>query len=118
MNKKLKKSSRGLTFSLDDKELIGTKYRYFIDKKNKSIIIVPDDNGNMTVSRKKSGKKFKALYDIRSKEVKELCSSADYLEVDIRTDKIIVHTYKTIKEKIKSNVIKLEDILEKQEKLY
>lgn len=113
MNKKLKKSSRGLTFSLDDKELIGTKYRYFIDKKNKSIIIVPDDNGNMTVSRKKSGKKFKALYDIRSKEVKELCSSADYLEVDIRTDKIIVHTYKTIKEKIKSNVIKLEDILEK-----
>lgn len=49
MNKKLKKSSRGLTFSLDDKELIGTKYRYFIDKKNKSIIIVPDDNGNMTV---------------------------------------------------------------------
>lgn len=84
MNKKLRKSSRGLTFSLDDNELIGTKYRYFIDKKNKNIIIIPDDSGNMTVSRKKSGKKFKALYDIRSKEVKELCSTADYLEVDIR----------------------------------
>ena len=49
MNKKLRKSSRGLTFSLDDNELIGTKYRYFIDKKNKNIIIIPDDSGNMTV---------------------------------------------------------------------
>lgn len=113
MNKKLRKSSRGLTFSLDDNELIGTKYRYFIDKKNKNIIIIPDDSGNMTVSRKKSGKKFKALYDIRSKEVKELCSTADYLEVDIRKDKIIVHTYKKIAKKVKSNVIRLDDILEK-----
>lgn len=66
MHKKLRKSSRGLTFSIDDNNLIGTKYRYFIDKKKKNIIIVPDVQGNMTVSRKRSGKRFKALYDIRS----------------------------------------------------
>lgn len=113
MHKKLRKSSRGLTFSIDDNNLIGTKYRYFIDKKKKNIIIVPDDQGNMTVSRKRSGKRFKALYDIRSKEVKELCSTADYLEVEITKDKIIVHTYKNIKERVKSNIIRLEDILEK-----
>lgn len=65
---KIKKSTRGLTFSLANEEVnnnisIGAKYRYFIDKNNKDIIIVLDKNGSNTVSRKKSGASYKPLFN-------------------------------------------------------
>jgi DNA (cytosine-5)-methyltransferase 1 len=96
--KKIRGSIRGLTFSLDDVKKIGTKFRYIIDKENSEIIIIPDKDGRGTVSRKKSGKHFKALYDIRSKAVKDIVSSSDYLEVEEQGDKIIVHTYQAVKQ--------------------
>lgn len=96
--KKLRKSNRGLTFSLDDVTKIGSKFRYIIDKAKSEIVIVPDENGTGTVSRKKSGNGYKPLYDIRSKEVRELVSNADYLEVEEQNEKVIVHVYKAIKE--------------------
>ena len=95
MKKTLKQSKRGLTFSLDQSENfpIGMKYRYFINKESGEIIIIPDKNGKHTVSRKKSGKRLKPLFDIRSKEVKELCIHAEYMEVVVETHRIIVKTY-------------------------
>lgn len=106
--KKLRKSTRGLTFSLDDTTKIGSKFRYIIDKANSEIVIIPDENGTGTVSRKKSGKNFKPLYDIRSKEVKELVSDADYLEVEEQGDRVVVHVYKAVGQQ--------ENQLEKQQK--
>lgn len=80
---KIKRSKRGLTFSIREKLFgIGEKYRYIVDKANKEILIIPDKNGNMTVSRKKSGNAYKPLFDIRSKEVREIVCSCDYLEVE------------------------------------
>lgn len=112
---KLKKSKRGLTFSLKEKLFgIGTKYRYIVDKENKEIIIIPDIKGDMTVSRKKSGNEFKPLFDIRSKEVRELVSSCDYLEVVVKKNRIIVRTIKKIsaREVIhKNNIVKIEDAI-------
>ena len=100
-NKKIKTSKRGLTFSLEENESnIGKKYRYIVDMNKKEINIIYDENGNMTVSKKKSGKKIKPLFDLRSKEVKALLSKADYLEIELQKEQIIVHARKKEKAKI------------------
>lgn len=40
---KIKRSKRGLTFSIREKLFgIGEKYRYIVDKANKEILIIPD----------------------------------------------------------------------------
>lgn len=118
MLKRIKKSTRGLTFSLSNDEIaIGSKYRYVVDKANKAIIITPDHDGNMTVSRKKCGEKFKPLFDIRSKEVRELVEQADYLEVTFEGNKIVVSTFVKVKQAVtavKSNIIRLEDVIGKK----
>lgn len=124
MRKRLKNSKRGLTFSLETESRefgIGTKYRYIVDLKKRTVNIIADKEGNMTVSRKRSGKKIKPLFDIRSKEVKELISSADYLEVEILADKIVVYTHApcnyskgTIYRHFKSNIVSIEEILGKR----
>ena len=111
--KRIRKSERGLTFSTSNVSKIGTKFRYFLDLKKNEIIIVEDNAGKGTVSRKKSGKGFKPLYDIRSKEVRELVSSADYMEVEEVQDKIIVHVYKKVtelKKAVKENIVRIEEI--------
>ena len=67
--KTLRKSRRGLTFSLKNSLFhIGEKYRYVVDKKSKSVLIFSDKDGNMTVSRKKSGDTFKPLFDIKGSQ--------------------------------------------------
>ena len=113
--KTLKKSRRGLTFSLKNSLFhIGEKYRYVVDKKNKSVLIFSDKSGNMTVSRKKSGDTFKPLFDIRSKEVKELVAECDYLEIEVKCDQIVVRTVKKVaaNEKIHlSKIVKIEDVI-------
>ncbi len=109
--KKIKKSQRGLTFSTNNSDKIGSKFRYIIDKKNCEILIIEDENGTGTVSRKKGGKCFKPLYDIRSKEVRDIVSSADYMEVEELADKIVVHIYKAVKKAVRSNIVHIKDIL-------
>lgn len=112
---KIKRSKRGLTFSIKERLFdIGTKYRYVIDKTHNEILIIPDKNGNMTVSRKKSGKTYKPLFDIRSKEVREVVSSCDYLEVEICRNRIVVHTIENVSEKSiihRDNLVRIEDIV-------
>jgi DNA (cytosine-5)-methyltransferase 1 len=113
--KRIKGSKRGLTFSLDDDSIIGTKYRYIIDQDKKEIVIISDKKGNMTVSRKRSGKGFKPLYDIRSKEVKKLVSASDYMEIEVSGEMIIVHTYVKTRMKLqKRKIVYLEEILGKK----
>lgn len=116
--KKIKRSSRGLTFSINDESKIGSKFRYFINPKKSEILIVEDENGTGTVSRKKSGKSYKALYDIRTKEVRNLVSSSTYMEVEETDDNIIIHIYKEIKSNISrftSNIIRIEDLFLQKE---
>ena len=111
MNKKIKSSKRGLTFTVPDETIkIGDRYRYIINKSNKSIMIIPDQNGNMTVSRKRSGDSYHPLFDIRSKEVKELVSSADYLEIEIESGQIVVSVYRKAK-KAERKIITIDEIL-------
>ena len=80
--RKIKSSRRGLTFTAPSLR-IGSHYRYIVDLSEKKIHIIPDDEGKMTVSRKKCGKEIKPLIDIRSAEVRELVKSADYMELKI-----------------------------------
>lgn len=114
--KKLKRSKRGLTFTLEDTTLIGTKFRYIIDKKKGEILIISDKEGTGTVSRKRWGKdSFKPLYDIRSKAVKELVCDADYMQVEQNGDTIIVHIYRKIAFEeahivSTNNIIRIEDV--------
>lgn len=112
--KRIKSSKRGLTFSMNDTSSIGKKFRYFIDKSQNQIVIIEDENGAGTVSRKKCGKTYKPLYDLRSKEVRDLVSKAEYLEVEDAGEKIIVHIYQKvtrIESFLKSNILELADIL-------
>ena len=91
--KRIKQSTRGCTFTLDNEKLIGTKFRYVLDLAAGEIVIIPDENGKGTVSRKKCGKTFKPLYDIRSKEVRELVSKADYMEVETVVSRPVYHIF-------------------------
>lgn len=113
MIKNIKKSIRGLTFSLDPEFAeIGSHFNYYVDKKNKEILIVPENNGKSSVSKKKCGNKIKALYDIRSKEVKELCRSADYIQIEITGERIIARTFEKRKHIVRNdNVISIEEII-------
>ena len=68
--RRLKGSARGITFSTN-KVNIGDRFRYFVNIKDKIVSIIPDANGSIVASKKRSGKNVKALFDLRSKEVKK-----------------------------------------------
>ena len=69
MDKKIKESKRGLTFSFTPTETmqIGSRYDYIIS--NSGIRIVPSETGRYTVSRKRSGSGWNPLIDLRNREV-------------------------------------------------
>lgn len=104
---------RGLTFSLEkDTVEIGSHFNYYINTTSRDIIISPDKNGKGTVSRKKCGKTYKPLYDIRSKEVRELCQAADYMQVEVLENKIVVHTFKKQRHIIQRNhIVSIEELV-------
>ena len=120
--KTLGKAFRGLTFSLSEKFAVpGEHYRYIVDNSSKCIRIIKDAHGAMTVSRKKSGKGFKPLFDIRAKEVKNLVQEADYMEIELLSDCILVHCLKKAEENsillaeiIEGRFVDLNDILAKE----
>ena len=91
---RIRYSKRGLTFSFqaNDTFRAGTKYRYIVDTKDSSIIIVPDKNGKYKMSRK--GESQKPLVDLRNKEIKDTIAFAQYMEIEITNDKIIIHVIK------------------------
>jgi len=110
--KTIKKSKRGLTFTLENLK-IGQKYTYLIDKDKKQVRIIPKESGNMTVSRKKCGTSWKPLVDIRSKEIKELVGAADYIELEImKNGDVLVTIRKKVGSKAtRSNVIHIQEII-------
>lgn len=106
----LRKSTRGLTFTAPSLK-IGSHYRYLVDISEKKIHIIPDTDGNMTVSRKKCGNTVKPLVDIRSAEVRELVKNADYMELKTLADGgILVKIRKKIKANA-SSMVSLQEIL-------
>ena len=95
MLKKIKKSNRGVTFSFNGsgtKFNIGDNYKYIIDKKNNKIFIVSSNN-SLKVSRKKCGSKIKSLIDLRAKKVVESFKNAEFLNVEIKENIIVVTGY-------------------------
>ena len=94
--KKIKKSTRGLTFSLDDTSLIGKKFSYLIKNAGKEIQIFVIDSGSNTISRKKSGDQYKALVDLRSADVREVVAAADYMGIEELDDRIVIHVFRKL----------------------
>lgn len=109
-------STRGLTFSFHENESfkVGTKYRYILDKQKNDIIIIPDATGTLKVSQK--GTQKKPLFDIRNKEVKEMISAADYIEIEFLANKIVAHIicFNATVEGLSDR--ELVELLDKQEK--
>lgn len=92
--KRIKASKRGLTFSVPETEniKIGNHYRYFVEP-NRILIVAGPEGGN-TISRKVAkGSIPKALFDIRSKKIRDFMQKSDSFEVEILGDKIIVSCY-------------------------
>lgn len=112
---RIKTSARGLTFSFQENEAfqVGTKYRYFLDTANREVILVPDENGDHTVSRK--GKNQKPLIDLRAKEIKDLIATASYLEISF-DKQITVSVIKTVPEIQKDySDYELKDLFDKKD---
>lgn len=88
---RIKHSKRGLTFSFQENDTFraGVHYRYFVDTKSNEIIIVQDDEGKYKFSKK--GAKHKPLVDLRNAEIKGIISIADYMEIEVKDNKIVVH---------------------------
>jgi DNA (cytosine-5)-methyltransferase 1 len=74
---------------------VGQRYRYLLDKENKIIVIFPSDEYGNTVSRKCFGNRELPLIDIRRKEIREIVSKADYLEMELLSDSIVIHVFIT-----------------------
>ena len=114
MKKKIGPAKRGLTFSVPKSIFgIGDHFRYFIDKKNREVVIVKDANGHNTVSRKRSGTEYRPLFDLRSADVRQLVQDADYMEVSVKGTKIVVSCIKEVSAANiqTSNIIHIGDVL-------
>ena len=90
MEKRIKESKRGLTFSFPPtKELqIGSRYDYIIEASG--IRIVPAESGHYTVSRKKAGTNWHPLIDLRNREVLDAIAGMGNIRLHIEKDCITV----------------------------
>lgn len=108
--RQMKPSNRGLY--IQDIEVTkntplkpGTHYSLNIDQKNREIIIQSSPEGKR-VSRRKIGEdEYKSVIDVRDKEVKDILSTSDSLQLEILGDRILVKWFK------KGKVIALKDFL-------
>lgn len=114
MVKKIKGSKRGLTFSLSNNELnIGERYKYRVDKGSNQITIIPCEDGNLKVSKKKVGKnKEYPLIDLRSEKIREVVKNSEWMEIEILADRIVVNVFKKQQLRVlKKGVSKITEIL-------
>lgn len=90
MEKHIKKSKRGLTFSFRETEhlRIGSRYDYLITKQG--IRIVASEKGRYKVSRKRNGSSWSPLIDLRNKEVLETIAKLGDIRLSIMDDAILV----------------------------
>lgn len=113
---RIKCSKRGLTFSFQANDTFrpGVRYRYIVDTKDNSVLIIPDEKGKYMLSKK--GENQKPLVDLRNKEIKEVISLAQYMEIELTNDKIIIHIVnKTVSTENLSDR-EIVDLLDKEEK--
>lgn len=89
----------------------GDKYRYLVDLSGHQVIIIKDDAGPMTVSRKKRAAGFVPLFDLRSDSVRKAASKADFMEIEVREDRIIVHL---LKKALRSKVCSISELIGKE----
>ncbi|MFC0416770.1 DNA cytosine methyltransferase [Cytobacillus solani] len=133
-SRKAKNSKRGLY--LQDNELKqtafqpGTNFKYVIDTKNKKMVIIPSESSVNTVSKRATKSGVKPVIDIRNKEALSIFREADYLQVEIQEDQIIVSGYEEksssalakVSKKIasvfskKSNVLDITSLLDVRKK--
>ena len=101
MEKTIKKSRRGLTFSFQptDKLDIGSRYDYIIEKTG-NIRIVPAKAGSYKVSRKKIGTHWIPLIDLRNREVLDTIAQMDSIRVSICGNNILISDTATKKRTI------------------
>lgn len=111
--RKAKLSSRGIY--IQDNELkqsnfkIGQNFRYLVDLNKKQIRIVPcDEETNNTVSKRQLKDGYKPVLDIRDKNALKAFQGADFLEVLILENEILVKGIKERKIK-KSSIFSLLD---------
>lgn len=119
MKKIIKPSKRGLTFSVEEGEgiSVGMRYRYIVDTKKQTVNIIPDACGTHKVSRKRTGSHVKPLFDLRSKNVRELIEDADFVEIEISDGIIVIHAYKKKRAAIrllKGRICSVTELLGKQ----
>ena len=121
MEKKLRPSKRGLTFSLKEDESefkVGDKFRYELIG-NEIIITKDNEQGTNTVSKKRA-KEIKSLFDLRTKEIKQILSNAKHISVQVSDDKI----YCTVVQKIttsgiaKGKKVPIERLLETKTEVF
>lgn len=114
---RIKCSKRGLTFSFKENDTFraGVHYRYVVETSSREIIIVPDDSGKYVFSKK--GTEQKPLVDLRNAEIKEAISLAEYMEIEILSDRILVHV---ITKNVNAEGLsdrELVELLDKQEQI-
>jgi len=103
--KRLKPSKRGLTFSIEESRSfpVGGHFVYSVSKEG--ITIHPSEKGS-TISRKKSGKNIKSLFDLRSRKVVEALANAKEIIVSFNEDSIIVDVIKHVSmQKHNANIV-------------
>lgn len=90
MEKHIKKSKRGLTFSFRETEhlRIGSRYDYLITKQG--IRIVVSEKGRYKVSRKRNGSSWSPLIDLRNKEVLDTIAKLGDIRLSIMDEAILV----------------------------
>ena len=117
ISKKIKTSKRGLTFSFDGfgEFCPGKKYKYILDKDNKRLLILPvrESEDGLKISRKKGNGKVKALFDLRNKDVLSVMESANYLDIEIEEERILITAMVKVKQKEKNKVVSFNQSVKK-----
>lgn len=111
--KRIRTSKRGLTFSIENNEKFvpGSHYTYIVG--NNKIVIKSNPEGNLKVSRKKCGSKIKSLFDLRSKTIVDKIQNADYIEIEVKENTIIVRLCKKSSSiALQNKVFSVEGILQ------
>jgi len=89
MEKRIKKSQRGLTFCFHPMANlnIGSRYDYVVEKTG-VIRIKPAANGRYKVSRKRNGIRWDPLIDLRNKEILEAVANMESIQISTTGDSI------------------------------
>ena len=96
MKKIIKPSERGLTFSVEEGDgfSVGMRYRYVLDMANRTVNIIPDECGTHVVSKKRSGRRIKPLFDLRCKNIRWIMKNADFVEIEASDGMITVRAFR------------------------